>query len=120
MRPGERYPPGGPELADTQEAAPPANDLGRRAGQVDRGMRPAARRWRPAAAWTGGGLALFAFFLRISLGARVNSDGANNALQARDILHGHVLLHVRRRAHTAHFLLGAWIRNVDFWVDVRY
>ena len=33
------------------------------------------------------------FFLRISLGSRVNSDGANNALQAWDMLHGHVLLH---------------------------
>ena len=41
----------------------------------------------------GGGVALFAYFLRISLGSRVNSDGANNALQAWDMLHGHVLLH---------------------------
>ena len=56
-------------------------------------MRPAARRWWAAAAWVGAGLALFAFFLRISLGSRVNSDGANNALQAWDMLHGHVLLH---------------------------
>ena len=56
-------------------------------------MRPAARRWWAAAAWAGGGLALFAYFLRISLGSRVNSDGANNALQAWDMLHGHVLLH---------------------------
>jgi hypothetical protein len=91
MRPGERS--GGPELADTQGAAPPANDLERRAGQEDRGMRPAARRWWAAAAWAGGGLALFAFFLRISLGRRADSDGANNALQAWDMLHGHVLLH---------------------------
>ena len=45
-------------------------------------MRPVARRWWAAAAWAGGSLALFAFFLRISLGSRVNSDGANNALQA--------------------------------------
>ena len=56
-------------------------------------MRRAARRWWAAAAWAGGGLALFAFFLRISLGSRVDSDGANNALQAWDLLHGHVLLH---------------------------
>ena len=56
-------------------------------------MRPAARRWWAAAAWAGGGVALFAYFLRISLGSRVNSDGANNALQAWDMLHGHVLLH---------------------------
>ena len=92
MRPGKRYP-GGPEWADAQDAAPPANDLEIRAHQEDRGMRRAARRWWAAAAWAGGGLALFAFFLRISLGSRVDSDGANNALQAWDLLHGHVLLH---------------------------
>jgi hypothetical protein len=38
-------------------------------------------------------LVLFAFFLRISLSSPVNSDGANNALQAWDMLHGHLLLH---------------------------
>jgi hypothetical protein len=69
------------------------NDLERRAGQEDRGMRQAARRWWAAAVWAGGGVALFAFFLRISLGSLVDSDGANNALQAWDMLHGHVLLH---------------------------
>jgi len=72
---------------------PPARHLGRRAGQKDRGMRPAARRWWAAVAWGAGGLVLFAFFLRISLGSVVDSDGANNALQAWDMLHGHVLLH---------------------------
>ncbi len=51
------------------------------------------RRWWAAAAWAGGGVALFAYFLRISLSGRVDSDGANNALQAWDMLHGHVLLH---------------------------
>jgi hypothetical protein len=80
-------------LADAQDAAPPANDLEIPARHEDRGMRRAARRWWAAAAWAGGGLALFAFFLRISLGSRVDSDGANNALQAWDLLHGHVLLH---------------------------
>lgn len=44
-------------------------------------------------AWIVGCIALFAFFLRISLSSTVNSDGANNALQAWDLLHGHVLLH---------------------------
>jgi hypothetical protein len=92
MRSGERYP-GGPELADTQGAAPPARQLERGVGQEDHGIRPGARRCWAAAAWVGGGLALFAFLLRISLGSRVNSDGANNALQAWDMLHGHVLLH---------------------------
>jgi len=56
-------------------------------------MRPAVRRWWAAAGWVSGGLVLFAFFLRISLGSVMDSDGANNALQAWDMLHGHVLLH---------------------------
>src|SRR5260370_30129327 len=64
-------------------------------GQVDPAVRPgpAAGGWRAVAAWIGGGLALAAFSLRISLSHRVNSDGANNALQAWDMLHGNYLLH---------------------------
>ena len=38
-------------------------------------------------------MALFAFYLRISFTGYVTSDGANNALQAWDMLHGHLLLH---------------------------
>jgi hypothetical protein len=57
------------------------------------GTRPAARRWLALAAWTAVGLVLFAFFLRISLGERVNSDGANSALQGWDLVHGHLMLH---------------------------
>jgi hypothetical protein len=38
-------------------------------------------------------MALFAFFLKISFAASVNSDGANIALQGWDLLHGNVLLH---------------------------
>lgn len=44
-------------------------------------------------AWIAGCIALFAFFLRISLSSPPNSDGANNALQAWDLLHGNILLH---------------------------
>jgi hypothetical protein len=44
-------------------------------------------------AWIGGGLALFAFLFRISLSFPQDSDGANNALQAWDMLHGNLLLH---------------------------
>ncbi|MGH3149115.1 MAG: hypothetical protein ACRDOB_00070 [Streptosporangiaceae bacterium] len=46
-----------------------------------------------AAAWIAGCTALFAFYLRISLTGSVTSDGANSALQAWDMLHGHPLLH---------------------------
>jgi hypothetical protein len=54
--------------------------------------RPALR-WLAATAWAVGGMALAAIFLRVSLGSRVNSDGANQALQGWDLLHGHLLLH---------------------------
>ena len=43
--------------------------------------------------WAVGAAALFAAFLRISLTSAVTSDGANPALQAWDMLHGHLLLH---------------------------
>ena len=43
--------------------------------------------------WIVGCLALFAFYLRISFTGYATSDGANNALQAWDMLHGHLLLH---------------------------
>jgi hypothetical protein len=53
--------------------------------------RRVRRPW--AAAWIVGALALFAFYLRISFTGYVTSDGANNALQAWDMWHGHLLLH---------------------------
>jgi hypothetical protein len=34
----------------------------------------------------------YALYLRISLGGRIDSDGANSALQAWDLIHGHLLL----------------------------
>jgi hypothetical protein len=51
------------------------------------------RRWRGAAAWTCAGLVLYAVYLQISLGGRIDSDGANSALQGWDLIHGHLLLH---------------------------
>ena len=60
------------------------------------GDRPAASRMRrawAALAWTVGGAGLFVLFLRIARSKGVNSDAANNALQAWDLLHGHLLLH---------------------------
>ena len=51
------------------------------------------RRLLAILAWTCGCVALFACYLRISYSAYVTSDGANNALQAWDMLHGHLRLH---------------------------
>jgi hypothetical protein len=85
MHVGEQHS-GHPDPAATQAAEPL-----RHAGP--RGSRAAlGRRWA-AAAWVGGGLVLFALFVRISFSSAINSDGANNALQAWDMLHGHLLLH---------------------------
>ena len=46
-----------------------------------------------ATLWIVGCLALFAAYSRISFTGHVTSDAANNALQAQDMLHGHLLLH---------------------------
>ena len=51
------------------------------------------RRLLGATPWIVGCMALFAFYLRISFTGHVSSDGANSALQAWDMLHGHLLLH---------------------------
>jgi len=64
----------------------PAGPEGRKGRWVHRSLT--------VTAWIAGFLALFALYLRISFaGGYVTSDGANNALQAWDMLHGHVLLH---------------------------
>lgn len=56
-----------------------------------------------ALAWTAGAAGLFVLFLRVSLTMRVGSDAANNALQAWDMAHGHLLLH------------GWLIRDATYW-----
>jgi hypothetical protein len=45
------------------------------------------------AAWAVAGIVLYAFYLRISDSGRIVSDGANSALQAWDLIHGHILMH---------------------------
>jgi len=51
------------------------------------------RRLGAAGAVVAGALVLFAGYLRLSRTAPANADGASNALQAWDMLHGNVLLH---------------------------
>jgi hypothetical protein len=77
-------------MADTQ--APPTLPSPS-VNREDAATRPAAQRWLAAAAWVGGSVALGALYLRISRSSFVDSDGANQSLQARDLLHGHLLLH---------------------------
>jgi hypothetical protein len=51
------------------------------------------RRWAEPAIWVLGVLAAFAVNLQLARTRAVNSDGAGNALQAWDMLHGNLLLH---------------------------
>jgi hypothetical protein len=88
MHTGEQHPIGA-DPAGTQRVA----DESAQFGHPDGSRAATSRRLWAALAWIAGCIALFAFFLRISLSSPPNSDGANNALQAWDILHGHVLLH---------------------------
>jgi hypothetical protein len=48
---------------------------------------------RRAHVWAVAGLILFLCYWRLSRTALINSDGASNALQAWDMLHGNLLLH---------------------------
>ena len=80
----------GPGAADAPVPPGPESPAEGRPAPV---TRPAGRRRLAAAAWLAGSLALTALLVRISLTARVMSDGGNNALQAWDLLHGHLLLH---------------------------
>ena len=92
MRSGGRYQ-SGSELPSAREAVPAGDQL-RQSGDTEGASAPrAVRCWWAAAAWAAAGLALYAFFLRISFGGRIDSDGANSALQAWDLTHGHLVMH---------------------------
>src|ERR1017187_4870333 len=60
------------------------------AGQADQPRRrrhlafPSARSWLAALGWAIGAAVIFALFFRITVSKWVDSDGANNALQAFD------------------------------------
>jgi hypothetical protein len=81
----------GAKTAQAAQAAQAAQTV--QAGGDRRQGGPAARRALAALGWTAGAVALFVLFLRIAQTSAMNSDGANNALQAWDMLHGHILLH---------------------------
>jgi hypothetical protein len=85
-------------------------------GSVARGLRAsspdstvrakpgrARNQWLVAAAWALGVVAAFCCYLRLARTQAVDSDGAAQALQASDMLHGNVLLH------------GWWLSDVSFY-----
>jgi hypothetical protein len=65
--------------------------------------RPALRSWLLRLGWLPVTAALFLCYVRISRTQPANSDGAANALQAWDVLHGNLLLH------------GWWLSDVSFY-----
>ena len=81
-------------------ATGPAADISADAGAASGSARERGRRWWVAwlirLAWLAGliavGIGLYLCYLYISRTARVSSDGASNALQAWDMLHGNPLL----------------------------
>jgi hypothetical protein len=74
-----------------QTAPAGAGDGGPPAGARSRALRP--RTWAATAVWVLGVAAAFACYLRLAWTRAVDSDGASNALQAWDMLHGNLLLH---------------------------
>ena len=79
--PGESLESGtAPQGADGESTQPPT-------------VRSLPRRFGIAALYLAIAVALFATYLRISDTFPMVSDGANNALQGWDLLHGHLLLH---------------------------
>ncbi len=83
----------GPRPEVLPEGGPPPAKSWRGAGRFRLAALPALPAWL---AWVSGfvaaGLVLFYFYLRLSRTASVSSDGASNALQAWDLLHGNPLL----------------------------
>ena len=78
--------------------------VGQNSGRLeDRVLRPRRRHWLYLLSWPVAAALLFACYLRVSGTAPVNSDGASNALQAWDMLHGNLLLH------------GWWLSDVSFY-----
>ncbi len=82
------------------------------AGLAEDDAEPGARAPEPRSAWprwagpgvfTAACIVAFCCYLRMSSTVATNSDGASNALQAWDMLHGNLLLH------------GWWLSDVSFY-----
>ncbi len=74
------------------ELETPVAEAGTASASHVRPTAPWARRWARPVLFVAAGLALFAAYLRQAQTVPVMSDGASNALQAWDLLHGNVLL----------------------------
>lgn len=80
-------------MASNLDTQAPFSPSAPASGEAGSRTSDALCRWLAAAGWVVASVGLAAVLLEISLGAGVNSDGANNVLQAWDLLHGNPLLH---------------------------
>jgi hypothetical protein len=87
--------PSGPDVMPKRRRPALRGMVSRHADQnaAGRPPRPWLHRSLAGLGWTAGAALVFTLFLRISLEKGMTSDGANNALQAWDILHGNLVLH---------------------------
>jgi hypothetical protein len=100
---GRPAPSGGP-VAPGPVASGPAGQPGPPvAAPPQAPRRPWWSRWAGPLAVALAGVVLFAAYLQTSRTQQVNSDGASQALQAWDMLHGNLLLH------------GWWLSDVSFY-----
>src|SRR5229473_257277 len=76
-----------PRLCEPEDDEAPGTTASPRLGALR--LRP----WAVTAAWVLGVIAVFGCNLRLARTRAVNSDGASQALQAWDMLHGNLLLH---------------------------
>jgi hypothetical protein len=77
----------------SSEFAPASKARIQPVAQPQANERSVRRRWLSVAVWALGVVAAFACYLRLAETRAVNSDGAAQALQAWDMLHGNLLLH---------------------------
>jgi hypothetical protein len=75
------------------DSSPPADTDPTRQSGAGHPAGTTTRRRQAALAWTVGAAAVFALLLKIAFTEGIASDAANNALQAWDMLHGHLTLH---------------------------
>jgi hypothetical protein len=101
----ERSASGSPEASSGAVAAGTLDTRPRpaRSGGGPAPRRALARRLAGPGLAAAAAITLFACYLRMSSTVATNSDGASNALQAWDMLHGNLLLH------------GWWLSDVSFY-----
>jgi hypothetical protein len=90
-------------LVNLGKALPAEAEDDRVPGPAGPAGRGALGPWAVAAIWVAGVIAAFACYLQLARTRAVNSDGAGQALQAWDMLHGNWLLHGWRLGDVSYY-----------------